>query len=53
MESISLTIIFGFACSFSIISINAIETVLALIGRDNAQKCAYLVSLSTTTHGNF
>src|ERR1700731_4124075 len=49
MGSLSLTIIFGFPCSFLIVSINAVETVLALNGCVNAQKCAYLVSLSTTT----
>ena len=48
MGYFSLTIIFGFPCSFWIVSINQITIVLALKGWYNAQKCAYLVSRSTT-----
>jgi len=49
MGSLSLTIMFGFPCQFWIASINAVEILFALNGWDNAQKCAYLVTMSTTT----
>ena len=42
-------IIFGFLCRFWIVSINEVATISALKGSYNAQKCAYLVSLSPIT----
>ena len=46
---LSLTIIFGFPCSFWVVSMNVAAIVPVLKGCERAQKCAYLVSLSMTT----